>query len=61
MTLTNERKILDGRIKSNQPQYDLDREVVRISALSSKELDKYEYVTDEGLGYKPGVVDQAKF
>ena len=36
MTLTDERKILDGRIKSNQPQYDLDREVVRISALSSK-------------------------
>ena len=40
MTLTNEIKHLDGEIKVNQAQYDLDRE-----ALSSKELDKYEYLT----------------
>ena len=61
MTLTDECKILDGKIKSNQAQYDLDREVVRISALPSKDLDKYEYLTGEGLGCKPGIVDQAKF
>ena len=40
---------------------DLDREAVKISALSSKELDKYEHLTGEDLGYKPGVVEQAKF
>ena len=45
MTLTDECKILDCKIKSNQAQYDLDREVVRISALPSKDLDKYEYLT----------------
>ena len=38
----------------------LDREAAKISALSSKELDKYEYLTGEDLGYKPGVVEQAK-
>ena len=27
----------------------------------SKELHKYEYLTGEDLGYKPGVVEQAKF
>ena len=61
MTLTDELKILDGKIKSNQAQYDLDREAAKISALSSKELDKYEYLTGEDLGYKPRVVQEAKF
>ena len=54
MTLTDELKILDDMIKSNQSQYDLVREAAKISALSYKELDKYEYLTGEDLGYKPG-------
>ena len=29
--------------------------------MSSKELEKYEYLTCEDLGYKPEVVEQAKF
>ena len=42
ITLTNKLKVLDDKIKVNQSQYDLDREAAKISALSSKELDKYE-------------------
>ena len=42
MTLTDERKILHDKIKANQAQYDLDREAANISALPSKELDRYE-------------------
>ena len=61
MTLTDELKILDEKIKANQVPYDLDREVAKISAFSSKELDKHEYLTDEDLGYKPGVLERAKF
>ena len=61
MTLTDELKILNDKIKANQAQYDLDREAAKISALSSKELDKYEYLTGEDLGYKPGVVERANF
>ena len=61
MTLTDGLKILDDKIKANQAQYDLDREAAKISALSSKELDKYEYLTGEDLGYKPGVLEKAKF
>ena len=45
MTLFDEFKILDDKIKANQAQYDLDRETTKISALLSKELDKYEYLT----------------
>ena len=33
MTLTDELKIRDGKIKANQAQYDLDREVAKIFAL----------------------------
>ena len=61
MTLTNEFKILDDKIKANQSQYDLDREAAKISALSSGKLKKKEYLTGKGLGYKPGVVEKAKF
>ena len=61
MTLTDAIKILDNKIKANQTQYDLDREAANISALLSKELDKYEYLTGEDLGYKQGVVEPAKF
>ena len=60
MTTTDELKILDNKIKANQANHDLDRKAAEISALSSKELDKYEYLTSENLGYKLGVVKQAK-
>ena len=53
MTLSDELKIRDDKIKTNQAQYDLDREAAKISALSSKELDKYKYLTDGDLEYKP--------
>ena len=55
MTLSDELKTLDDKIKANQPQYDLDRKPGKISALWSKELDKYGYMTGEDLGYKQQV------
>ena len=54
-----EFKLLDKRIKINQAQYDLDREAAKNSSLSSNEMDKYEYLTGEDLGYKPSVVEKA--
>ena len=50
MTLTDEFKILDDKIKGNQVQYNLDREAAKVSALPSKELDKYEYLAGDDLG-----------
>ena len=61
MTLTEQIKILDERIKANKGQYDLDREAAKESAISSKNLEKYEYLTDEDLGYKPDIIQRAKF
>ena len=61
MIVTDQIKILDRKIKQNEVQYDLDRKAVKISALSSGNLDKYEYLTGEDLNYKPSTVEQAKF
>ena len=61
MTINEQVKILDDKIKANKAQYGLDRQVAKISAVSSGELEKHEYLTGENLGYKPDVVQKAKF
>ena len=61
MTVTDQYKIIDDKIKANQAQYDLDRLAAKIAPLSSGELRKYEYLTGEDSGYKPSVIEQAKF
>ena len=61
MTINEQINILDNKIRSNQAQYGLDRQNAKISALSSGELDKYEYLTDEDFRYKPDEVQKAKF
>ena len=61
MTVTDQLKRIDNEIKVNQAQYDLDRLAAKISAYSSGDLRKYEYLTGEDLGYKPSVFEQAKF
>ena len=61
MTKFDQIKILDNKIKANKAQYMLDRKNAEISAKSSGELDKYEYLTGEDLGYKPDALMQAQF
>ena len=61
MTVTGQIKIIDNKIKANQAQYDLDWLAAKMSAYSSGDLRKYEYLTGEDLGYKPSVIEKAKF
>ena len=61
MTCNNQIKILDDKIKANNAQYDLDRMNAEISAYSSGDLPKYEYLTKKDLKYKPDAFEQAKF
>ena len=62
MSVTDQIKILDNKIKSSQSQYDLSREAAKISALSSKNLlGKYEYLTGEDFRDKPSVFEKVKF
>ena len=41
MTVTDQIKILNRKIKQNEAQYDIDRKAAKISALSFENLDKY--------------------
>ena len=52
MTLTDEIKILEEKIKANQTQYNQQKVPAKISALSSGELEKNEYLTVEDLAVK---------
>ena len=60
MTITNQINIFKKNMLK-EVEYDLDRKTAKISALSSNNLDKYEYLTGEDLGLKPSTVEQAKF
>ena len=44
MTRKEQSKILDNKIKANNAQYNLDRMNTEISAYSSGNLSKYEYL-----------------
>ena len=61
MSRKEQVKILDDKIKANERQYDLDRTNAEISAYSSGDLPKYEYLTKKYLEYKPDAFEQAKF
>ena len=61
MTRKEHIKILDNKIEANNAQYNLDRMNAEISAFSSGDLPKYEYLTKKDLGYKPDAFEQAKF
>ena len=50
MTVKDQLKVLDNKIRQNQADYDLYRKNAKISALSSRKLDKYEYLTVKILG-----------
>ena len=61
MTHKEQVKILDDKIKANERQYNLDRTNADISAYSSGDLPKYEYLTKKDLKYKPDAFEQAEF
>ena len=61
MTKCDQIKILNDKIKANNVQYDINRLNAEISAYSSGDLDKYEFLTKQDLKYKPDALEQAKF
>ena len=61
MTRKEQNKILDAKIESNINQYKVDRLNAEISAFSSGDLNKYEFLTRKNLKYKPNALDKARF
>ena len=61
MTRKEQNKILDPKIESNVNQYKVDRLNAEISAFSSDDLNKYEFLTRKDLKYKLNALDKARF
>ena len=57
------RQKINGKIVDEKLQYDINREAVKISALSSGKIDKYEYLTGEEIlpSHLRRVIEWAKF
>ena len=60
MTRKEQNKILDDKIESNINQYKVDKLNAEISACSSGDLNKYEFLTRKDLKYKPNALDKAR-
>ena len=61
MTRKEQNKILDAKIESNVNQYKVDRLNAEISAFSSGDLNKYEFLKRIDLSYKSNALDKVRF
>ena len=54
---------INDQIKDEKLQYDINREAAKISALSSRKLHKYEYLTGEDIlpSNQQQIIEQTKF
>ena len=54
---------IDEKIRDEKLQYDINREAVKISALSSNKIHKYEYLTGEDIlpSSNQQIIEQARF
>ena len=54
---------INDQIRDEKLQYDINREAAKISALSSGEIDKYEYLTGEVIlpSNEQQITEQEKF
>ena len=49
MITTEKINIIDNKIKLNKAQYDLDKQTAKISALLSRNVSKYEFLTGKDV------------
>ena len=54
---------LEGQIRDEKLQYDINREAAKLSALSTGKIDKYEYLTGEDIlpSNQQQIIEPAKF
>ena len=55
--------ILDDKIRDKKIAYNINREVAKISALSSSKIDKYQFLTGKEIlpSDQSRIIEQAKF
>ena len=59
MTVSEKIKTTDKQIEQNKAQYNLDRQTAKISALSSRNVGKYEFSTGENILMEKDLLEKA--
>ena len=59
MTTSEKIKTIDNKVEQNKAQYDLDRETAKISALSSGNVSKYEFLTGKDVLPEKDLLEKA--
>ena len=49
MTISEKIKTIDNKIEQNERQYNFDRQTANISALSSRNVNKYDFLTGKDV------------
>ena len=59
MSISEKVKIINNKIKENNAQYNLDRQTAKISALSSGNVSKYEFLTGKDVLPEKDLLEKA--
>ena len=59
MSISEKIKAINNKIQQNKTQYNLDRQTAKISALSSGNVSKYEFLTDKDVLPRKDLLERA--
>ena len=59
MSISGKIKAINIKIEQNKAQYDLDRQTAKISALSSGNVSKYEFLTGKDVWPENDLLEKA--
>ena len=59
MSISEKMKAISGKIEQNKAQYDLDTQTAKITALSSRNVSKYESLTGKNVSAGKDLVEKA--
>ena len=59
MSISEKIKAINNTIKQNKAQYNLDRQTAKISALSSENVSKYEFLSGKDILPAEGLSEKA--
>ena len=61
MSISEKIKAINDKTQQNKAQYDLDRQTAKISALSSGNVSKYEFLTEKDLIGKAAALNKFEY
>ena len=59
MNITEKIKTINNKIKQNKAQYNLDKQTIKISAISSANVSKYEFLTSKDVLHEKDLLEKA--